>query len=309
MHRRPDRSCVRRHRGGLDRAGRRGPGDRRRASTTTRRRDARRRPRGRRGSTRTGPCSSTATGCSRPGSRRSTAAAGARRMTGAVPAERFAERLDGARAAAAAAGLDALLVGVGAELRYLTGYLAMPLERLTLLVIPSAAGAPVTLIAPRLEATPARTCAAAAAGHVTVATWEETEDPMRLVATTLEAGLGRPAADVGGGRRLGRAARRLRPRAAAGPAGRALLARVGGAPRAADAQGPGRGRAAAAGRPCRRPGDRRDRRRAAGRSHRGRRRETRSGSGCSPRATRSPSSGSSRRGPTARRRTTSRASG
>ena len=87
-------------------------------------------------------------------------------MTGAVPAERFAERLDGARAAAAAAGLDALLVGVGAELRYLTGYLAMPLERLTLLVIPTAAGAPVTLIAPRLEATPARTCAAAAAGHV-----------------------------------------------------------------------------------------------------------------------------------------------
>lgn len=117
-------------------------------------------------------------------------------MTGAVPAERFAERLDAARSGAASAGLDALLVGVGAELRYLTGYLAMPLERLTLLVIPTASGAPVTLIAPRLEATPARTCAAAAAGHVTVTTWEETEDPMRLVAATLESGLGRPAAEV-----------------------------------------------------------------------------------------------------------------
>ena len=30
VHRRPDRSCLRRHRGDLDRAGRRGPGDRRR---------------------------------------------------------------------------------------------------------------------------------------------------------------------------------------------------------------------------------------------------------------------------------------
>ena len=34
-------------------------------------------------------------------------------------------------------GLDALLVGVGADLRYLAGYAALPLERLTLLVIPT----------------------------------------------------------------------------------------------------------------------------------------------------------------------------
>ena len=43
--------------------------------------------------------------------------------------------------------------------------------------------------------------------------------------------------------------------------------------RTADAQGPRRGRAAAAGRARRRPGHRRDRRGAAGRSHRGRRRD------------------------------------
>ena len=117
---------------------------------------------------------------------------------------------------AAAAGLDALLVGVGAELRYLTGYLAMPLERLTLLVIPAADGRAGHADRPaaRGDAGPdlrrgrrRRTS--------TVATWEETEDPMRLVAATLEAGLGRPAADVARGRRVGRAARRLRARAAA----------------------------------------------------------------------------------------------
>ena len=84
-------------------------------------------------------------------------------MTSGIPAGRYAERLAGARAEASRAGLDALLVGVGADLRYLAGYEAHPLERLTLLVVPAAAGAAVTLVAPRLEATPARTCPAAVA--------------------------------------------------------------------------------------------------------------------------------------------------
>ncbi len=113
-----------------------------------------------------------------------------------IPAERYAERLAGARREAAAAGLDALLVGVGADLRYLAGYEAMPLERLTLLVIPVAAAAPITLVAPRLEATPARTCPAAATGAVEIATWEETEDPMALVASRVADGLGGNPADV-----------------------------------------------------------------------------------------------------------------
>ena len=43
-------------------------------------------------------------------------------MTLGIPQERYAQRLAGARAAGAAAGLDALLVGVGADLRYLAGY-------------------------------------------------------------------------------------------------------------------------------------------------------------------------------------------
>lgn len=118
-------------------------------------------------------------------------------MSRSIAAERYADRLARAQRAAEAAGLDALLIGVGAELRYLTGYLAMPLERLTMLVIPAAAGAPFTIIAPRLEVTPARTCAAAASGAATVATWEETDDPMLLAAATLQAALGRPAGELG----------------------------------------------------------------------------------------------------------------
>jgi Xaa-Pro aminopeptidase len=113
-----------------------------------------------------------------------------------IPAERYGKRLTAARRGASAAGLDALLIGVGADLRYLAGYEAMPLERLTLLVVPAAEGAPMTLVAPRLEATPARTCPAAATGAVVVATWEETEDPMALVAAVLGEALGRDATNL-----------------------------------------------------------------------------------------------------------------
>jgi Xaa-Pro aminopeptidase len=117
-----------------------------------------------------------------------------------IPAVRYAARLGAARHATATAGLDALLIGVGPDLRYLAGYAALPLERLTLLVIPAAAGAPMTLIAPRLEATPARSCPGVASGAVTVATWEETEDPMALVAATLAdaGGSGAPGARAAG---------------------------------------------------------------------------------------------------------------
>ncbi len=112
-------------------------------------------------------------------------------MTRRIPADRYPDRLETARREAAAAGLDALLIGVGADLRYLAGYEALPLERLTLLVLPTADGAPATLVAPRLEASPARGCPAAAAGALEVSTWEETEDPMRLVADSLDRATGR----------------------------------------------------------------------------------------------------------------------
>ena len=117
-------------------------------------------------------------------------------MTSTIAPARYVERLAAARRAAAEAGLDALLVGVGPDLQYLAGYTAHPLERLTLLVLPAADGAPATLVAPRLEATPARTCPAATEGAVEVATWEETEDPMLLVASRLAAATGRPVGEA-----------------------------------------------------------------------------------------------------------------
>jgi Xaa-Pro aminopeptidase len=93
-----------------------------------------------------------------------------------IPAERFAERLAAAARVAVAHGFDALLVGVGPDLRYLTGYGAMPLERLTMLVV---LPGPPRLVAPLLEAPAAR---AAVGSSVPIVTWGETDDPHELVA-------------------------------------------------------------------------------------------------------------------------------
>jgi Xaa-Pro aminopeptidase len=96
-----------------------------------------------------------------------------------IPARRFQERLDRVRSVVAESGLAALLVGVGPDLRYLAGYDATALERLTMLVVPAAG--PLTLIAPRLELAPAGACPAAAIGALDVIGWEETDDPHTLV--------------------------------------------------------------------------------------------------------------------------------
>jgi Xaa-Pro aminopeptidase len=92
-----------------------------------------------------------------------------------IPGTRFAERLERAAAAVAAVGLDALFIGVGSDLRYLTGYEAMPLERLTMLVLRP--GQAPFVIVPRLERS------AAEAGLRTpleIKTWDETDDPYAL---------------------------------------------------------------------------------------------------------------------------------
>jgi Xaa-Pro aminopeptidase len=101
-----------------------------------------------------------------------------------IPASRYAERLEAARLLIEERGLGALLLGVGPDLRYLTGYIAMPLERLTMLVLRT--GAPVVLVVPRLEADPARRSPAAVSGAVQIVTWEETEDPHHLVAAAAQ---------------------------------------------------------------------------------------------------------------------------
>ena len=88
-------------------------------------------------------------------------------------------RLERARAATAAAGLDALLLTPGADLRYVTGYDALPLERLTCLVLP--ADAPAVLVVPELER-PAAQVSPAAALDIEIVGWGETADPYALVA-------------------------------------------------------------------------------------------------------------------------------
>jgi Xaa-Pro aminopeptidase len=94
-----------------------------------------------------------------------------------------ADRIGRAQAALQRTGVDALLVGPSADLRYLVGYHALPLERLTMLVVP-ADGAP-TLVVPTLEAPRAE--ASGAAGLASLVAWGETEDPIALVADRLAA--------------------------------------------------------------------------------------------------------------------------
>jgi Xaa-Pro aminopeptidase len=86
------------------------------------------------------------------------------------------DRLDRARALMAERGIDVLLLSVGADLPYLTGYRAMPLERLTMLVLPGEGTA--TLVVPELEAPRVER----RPGSFDVFAWGETADPIALVA-------------------------------------------------------------------------------------------------------------------------------
>lgn len=61
----------------------------------------------------------------------------------------YAARIAKVRAAMVSKQVDAALLSVGHDLPYLSGYFAMPLERLTMLVIPQSGE--VTMVVPRLE--------------------------------------------------------------------------------------------------------------------------------------------------------------
>jgi Xaa-Pro aminopeptidase len=100
-----------------------------------------------------------------------------------IPGSRFTWRIGEARRLAGEAGVEAILIGVGSDLRYLAGYPAMGLERLTMLVVPARGSA--ALVVPRLEAAPAGLCPPAAAGDLDVVTWEEGGDAYALVAELL----------------------------------------------------------------------------------------------------------------------------
>lgn len=89
----------------------------------------------------------------------------------------------------------ALLVGVGADLQWLTGYALHETERLTMLVIP--ADGQVTLVVPQLERPAAANCTAARADVLELVSWEETEDPFEVVARLLQVAKSRPEIQLG----------------------------------------------------------------------------------------------------------------
>ena len=87
----------------------------------------------------------------------------------------YAARIAAIRDLMAETGCEALMISVGADLPYFTGYEAMPLERLTLFVVPLEAE-PV-LVVPQLEAPRVET-----RETFDVRPWDETEDPVAISA-------------------------------------------------------------------------------------------------------------------------------
>jgi Xaa-Pro aminopeptidase len=92
------------------------------------------------------------------------------------------ERLARVAEAVAAAGLDVLLLTPGPDLRYVTGYDAKQLERLTCLAVP--AGADPFLLVPALEVKAAQASPAGAL-DLEILSWGETADPFGMIAGVL----------------------------------------------------------------------------------------------------------------------------
>ncbi|HEY0402024.1 MAG TPA: Xaa-Pro peptidase family protein [Blastococcus sp.] len=97
------------------------------------------------------------------------------------------ERVHAAREIAAEAGIDLLVLTPGSDLRYLSGYHAHAMERLTALAVPRQ-GEPF-LVVPRLEAPMVDAGPAGSLGLELLA-WDETDDPFALLARTATARLG-----------------------------------------------------------------------------------------------------------------------
>lgn len=91
----------------------------------------------------------------------------------------YVNRLRRVRAVMAEREIDAMLLSVGHDLPYLTGYFAMPLERLTMLVMPQCGDA--VMVVPRLEVPRV----VPQPGVFTIQSWDETQDPIVMVAKLL----------------------------------------------------------------------------------------------------------------------------
>ena len=85
----------------------------------------------------------------------------------------YSGRIDALRVLMDRDGVDRVLLSIGADLPYFTGYEAMPLERLTMLVV--GRESEVVLVVPQLEAPRVKP------GTFAIRPWSETEDPMAIV--------------------------------------------------------------------------------------------------------------------------------
>jgi Xaa-Pro aminopeptidase len=120
--------------------------------------------------------------------------------TDVVPSEKLVsiDRVHAARDVAGELGLDLLVVTPGSDLRYLCGYSAHAMERLTALVVP-VRGEPF-LVVPRLEAPMVDASPAGALG-LHVQAWDETDDAFAVLAREVSARLGRAPSRVAVGNR------------------------------------------------------------------------------------------------------------
>ncbi|MEV0269794.1 Xaa-Pro peptidase family protein [Hamadaea sp. NPDC050747] len=100
-------------------------------------------------------------------------------------------QIERARRAAEIAEVDALLISPGADLRYLIGYDALLLERLTCLVIPAAVDP--FLVVPELELPAAH--ASLGPVRVEIVAWADTVDPYELIRHRLPGNVGRILVD------------------------------------------------------------------------------------------------------------------
>jgi len=87
----------------------------------------------------------------------------------------YSQRIDTARRVMEANGIDALCLSVGSDLPYLTGYRAMPLERVTMLIVPRVGRA--HLVVPGLEAPRVSVPDDA----FEVVGWAESDDPVAAI--------------------------------------------------------------------------------------------------------------------------------
>jgi Xaa-Pro aminopeptidase len=108
------------------------------------------------------------------------------------------DRVHAARDLAAETGVDLLVLTPGSDLRYLSGYNAHAMERLTALVVPREGEA--FLVVPRLEAPMVGASPAGSLG-LELLSWDETDDPFALLAATATARLGSAPVRVAVGNR------------------------------------------------------------------------------------------------------------